>query len=518
MECIAQQPGLPDLVPTLPIREAAASPQRCAFYLVLAAVVALFWLADVRRSGSPRYDLDDPYITLHNAQVILAGQDANYRGVPPLAGTTSAIHLLLVTGLSLLVPSVWALQAANWLAVLAYALGIARLAFQHRATAWQAALLVAAGLIVAEVPCQLLNGLETGLAMAALVWALVAATTARPNRFLPILCGLMPFVRPELALIAVLLMLVQWQRRREAGQTGRALGREIALDAALAVGVALPWLLWYECSTGLPYPATMQAKRLFFSEGLLPAQAKNNLTLQSLERFCLFLGCLGWAIFMLGYTRLGRLGLAFVIAFVGVYYTLFPGALWQNQQRYLYLLLPLLLYGVASWLASPREGPRFAATCLLIAVLLQSALFFPVRWGAFTIRRDLMTRELVGVTGWCREHLPAHSRLLIHDAGYIACTTPFPLTDMVGLKSPASILEHQAYTWPSAGRGRAEAVRHIAAGSRSEYLVVTQEWDRLYGLTEGLRRGGWRVKELRTGGFYRVYGLGRGKEAPGFQP
>ena len=56
--------------------------------------------------GTPTYSYDDPYIFLHNAQVLHWGHDPNYRGVPALAGTTSPIYLLLVALLLFVVPGV----------------------------------------------------------------------------------------------------------------------------------------------------------------------------------------------------------------------------------------------------------------------------------------------------------------------------------------------------------------------------------------------------------------------------
>src|SRR5437764_1293450 len=134
----------------------------------------------------PLFDLDDPYITLHNAQALLSGHDVSYGTTSPLVGATSAVHLLLVTALLLFVQPLWALYLANWLAILLYALGLARLAFQHKPTCLPAALLAAAGLLVAETPYLLPNGMATGLAVAGSVSAPVAASTATPRRLLPV--------------------------------------------------------------------------------------------------------------------------------------------------------------------------------------------------------------------------------------------------------------------------------------------------------------------------------------------
>ena len=43
------------------------------------------------------FPLDDAYITLHNARVLLTGSDPYY-GTSPLTGATSGVHLALVAG------------------------------------------------------------------------------------------------------------------------------------------------------------------------------------------------------------------------------------------------------------------------------------------------------------------------------------------------------------------------------------------------------------------------------------
>jgi hypothetical protein len=468
----------------------------------------LLCLADARSARHHLFDLDDPYITLHSARVLLSGHDPNYDGTPPLVGATSPIELALVTLLLPFAGPGWALHLANWLGIALYALGLARLACQHRASYLHAALLTVAGLLVAETPAVLLNGMETGLAMAGIVWALVAATAPEPTRLLPLLCGLLPFLRPELALLSLLLLGYQFWRRWEAHQSVSQALRPAALDVAAAAAAAAPWVLWYWIGTGVPFPSTIEAKRDFFAQSLVPADIKEAMVVGALERFFLFVGTFGWCAALLLWTRVGRIGLLFCGVLIVAYWALFPSALFQNQQRYLYLLLPFLFYGAATWLASLREGPRFTAVCLLVAAVAQSTFTFPQRWGAFMTRRQQVTFDLRTIAAWCRGQLPAHSRLLIHDAGYLSCATEFPLTDLVGLKTPASLRDHRELTWPSGGGRRAEAIDRIARRSGAEYLIVTQEWDEGLHITAGLRGFGWKLEALNPPcKSYQVYHL-----------
>src|SRR5215217_7435917 len=94
----------------------------------------------------------------HNAEVLASGYDANY-GVSALVGATSPIHLVAV---ALVVPSFGTLPAGYLVSVLGAA------AYLH------------------------------GLALAGVTWSVVLARSSPHSRLLPVLCGLLPFIRPEL--------------------------------------------------------------------------------------------------------------------------------------------------------------------------------------------------------------------------------------------------------------------------------------------------------------------------------
>jgi hypothetical protein len=98
----------------------------------------------------------------------------------------------------------------------------------------------------------------------------------------------------------------------------------------------------------------------------------------------------------------------------------------------------------------------------------------------------------------------------VHDVGYLSVTTSFKLIDLVGLKNHASVVAHQALTYPSCGDRRGEAVARIAAHARPTHLVVSGEWDHIFKLSDGLRRAGYTLTLVRDSmrGF-RVYALSR---------
>lgn len=494
-----------------------------ALYAAVTLLVLLAALLHRVLLGSPVFPMDDAYITLHNAQVLHWGHDPNYLGTPALAGATSAVHLALVAFLMFALSPPMALWTSLWLATLAYALGLVRLARVHGATTPQALLLACVGVAAGQVPHQLTNGLETGLMLAALTWALVLASepepaapedAARRRLWLAALCGLLPFIRPDLLVFSLGLLTFQTARRVRAATSWRAAVRPILTDLGVACLSAAPWALWYWLALGTPYPGTVEAKRFFFAQDLLPAHVKVSLGAQGLALFVGDLGLLIFYGFLLGRTGLGRILLLAAAVLIAAYIVRFPASLSGYEGRYLYPLLPLLLYSAA---AAFGAGPtvRRAATVILVLCLLQSGWRAPGFWAQHQGYCGFTRYHLVGTAAWCNAHLPPGSTVLVHDAGYIAYATRFPLVDLVGLKTPSCIAVHRALTHPSSGALRGEAVSRIAEGSHADYLIVLEGWERIYGLASGLRAQGWDVHLINDQYAYHVYALHPPKAAAG---
>jgi hypothetical protein len=139
-------------------------------YARVSAAVALFLIfsacVDAYFRPSLVFSPDDTYITLHNALALKAGHDPNFVGVSPLYGATSILHLVLETMLLYVVSPLRAVWVTSWIGIIAYGLGLVRLAFAMKTGAARAVVLVLLGLTVGLSPLQLLNGLETGLALA----------------------------------------------------------------------------------------------------------------------------------------------------------------------------------------------------------------------------------------------------------------------------------------------------------------------------------------------------------------
>jgi hypothetical protein len=486
----------------------APNSSKLAYWIVALAVVVLCILYH-RMPGSLGYPLDDGYISLHSAQVLHWGNDPNFPKTPPLVGITNAPYVLLLWALLPGLPPLVAMQAASWLGVLCYALGLVALGRAFRLPTLATLILAALGLTITKVPYQLLNGVETGMAMGVTLWsfALAKSNTVWSRRGAALLCGIAPFLRPELiALCGLVLVALFLQDCKERGSVGQAT-RDSAPLWAITLLAALPWLIWYGVSTGSVIPQTIAAKRFFFADGCAPSTYRWDVLQMSVRMFLAVFGILIAAVIFLARNTLGRSVAIFLPLFFFAYYEALPSALLHNQGRYTYVLVPVLLFGLASGLGDRWLWAKRAAYALLFFSCLQTVERFSFHWNQFLQHRNQATQSLNAVAAWSNAHLPPDATLLIHDAGYISYATKFHLVDFVGLKTPSSVEYNRRYTYGHCGAGPAMAVSEIARHAEPGYLVMIDEWDRAFRVTPGLRALGWGLEEINHSGDYRVFRL-----------
>ena len=450
------------------------------------------------------------YINIHNANVLLGRPTADYAGVPYLIGTTCAPHLFLLSFLSLFLGGNWAAETVALIGAIAYALGLVYLALKHSANMFQLILVLLLGLGMALVPHQLFNGLETGLAMAGLTWTLAFVDDLRPVKRwgFPLLCGQLPFLRPELAAVSVLLFTVRWFVHFNEGRNPVGAFKALGADGFVAAAVALPWIALYMVVTGSPYALTAGVKKAFFAEGAAALAIKLKWSSLAVKSFASDVGFFSLSVPFLFLTRAGWAGLAFMAVFFFAYVIHFPGALGHYEHRYLYVFVPFLVYGPVSCIHHRLKGIRIGANILLLAGVVEALLSLP---GGLDVHRNncnFTAVELKGVTEWCRENLPVSARIMVHDAGYISAETEFSMVDIVGIKTPSNTAIHKKLTGPSGGLKRTEAIHRIALKHRPDFLVVLSGWERIYHIAEGLEQNGWQVALLRySPRGYGVYAL-----------
>jgi hypothetical protein len=466
---------------------------RLALVFLVLAVGASVWFA-----GRPFvFPLDDAYITLHNAFVLQTGSDPSY-AASPLTGATSLVHLALVR-LALTVGSpVAGAYVVAILGAVAYALGLASLAIRHGLNLLAATGVVLMGLATGYAPFQQLNGLETGWAMAAVVWSFALASAPTPGRLLPLLCGLLPFVRPELAALSAALMLRQAWLRWSLGMR-----RAIVGDALLVLVAAMPWLFWSWTQTGALIPATASTKQAFFAQSGMPLPTRAWVVAEALA------SALGppalVALIALPRSTLASVAWAFTAALAVAFTLTFPGGLHQNCFRYAYPLLPVCVWALCTIATSARRRLFWP---LLGVCVVWGLLGIPPTLQAFREGSSL-TRDGLQAGAWMQANLPHNAVVLVHDAGAPAWATRLKLVDVVGLKTPSSAASHRRWTAPSHGSARGRAVDEIATRAGATHAVVLQQsfWS---SVGDGLRAQGWQLTLLRKSPLaegYNVYAL-----------
>lgn len=443
------------------------------------------------RWPSPVLPVDDAYITLHNALALFGDSDAYQSSA--VEGSTSLLHLLLVGVTALVVPPEWAPLLVGWIATACYAAGLARLAASLGCSTPWAVGIALLSLVVGRAVHQLNNGLETAVALAGIAWSLeLAVGEGRRYWMGPALWATLPFIRPELsALTGLLLARRCWNHFRQ----GR---REWYLrDLAIAGAFAAPWLVFTFASTGGFVPATAGAKRAFFAEGCLPAAIKLAWVETAVRDFGRSVGIASFGLLLLAANRRLAICLVFPAVLVLAYYLEFPGALGHYENRYLYVLVPLMLAGVSAWVGSDRMLPRWTGCAVLLVGLIQSFLALPMRYREHDDRRRFTETELFSLRDFIENATPPGSSLLVHDAGAIGRVADRTLYDLVGLKTPESRDVHEMLTLPSCGRRRGEAIGRLLERYQPDYLVLLKQWDRIFGISGSLSRLGWKLVPVR---------------------
>jgi hypothetical protein len=494
----------------------AGDRQRFWTYILVTVAVMVAAMLHVRAFGVAFYPLDDAYIVVHNVRVLHSGHDPNYPGVPAIAGSTSLVHLSLVWLVSNVVPDLGALYLVQWLSVLAYLLGVARLAFVCRASIMEAALLTLVGALAGFIPRQLLNGVETGLALAAITWLFVFLSEpveSRTRRFgAPLLCGLLPYVRPDLAALSLpALGMLALARLRSSSSRREAL-RGIAVDLAIAVAAALPWALWCRHDLGSVFPTTVAAKRCFFAESVLPAGIKFRTALSFVFDFLRFAGPVSLLLPLLLLRQQGRAGIVFLLLFVSAYGVEAPSTLSHSGYRYLLPLAPLLLLAAAGAFQVRNIALRGAVALVLAVTLVHVGRMGRTQWDWYVNACTLWSDCNRAISLWCAGSLPKDATVMVHDVGAMSYYTRLRLIDVVGLKMPASVESHRRFTLPSGGLRRGDAVEEIAWRGHPQYYVALSEFDDAFAIRDALFERGWSVTPIKTIWEYTVYQLG---EPPG---
>ncbi len=468
-----------------------------------ACIAWIFWL------GTPDFPLDDAYIVQHSVEGLRAGAEHRYIGSTPLDGATSRLHVFLLTALSFVMPVAWAQVLVTVVAVTLYLVGVFRLARQSELGPVSSAEIVLLAVIGSNVMHHLLNGLESSLAMAGLVWSFIAFQQARPVQRWPyVLLAMLPFIRVELGLWSALLMARALLDISGPDRLAEYRGFLIRSGLAMAA-VVLPMVAIILALGGELLPNTISAKEAFFAESCMPDGMRLRFLLTVLMDSSPMMGVMALGLIGVIWSRLRWLVLIFVVVFLAVFEIKLPGGLLHNFARYLHMLFPFFILGLiemlrpGSWLAGRKSY-------IVLGVAVVGSLFLlPAGWQGYETGIEKSRTSLRPTAEWTATNLPANAVILIHDAGMVSLYGEQRLVDLVGLKTPSSVPIHQATTQTTCSRDP-RAMDQIASKSNATHFVVLNEWDEVFEMSDGLRRSGWtltRADSERGETRYFVYAL-----------
>lgn len=460
--------------------------------VVLAGILLL-----ALKVGIGNYAMDDAYIVEHSVAGILTGHESRFIDSTPWDGVTSPAYVGIVALLSLLLPidlSHWLLSTLSTLALVS---GWYLICLRYSLSYALTIAVVILSLLVGLTYYQLTNGLETGMAMAAFTWILIALDYDQPPIWGYVIAGVQCFIRPELAALSAIFTIYIIAARPFGWLKGVLIMLCFFVISALLLFLA----------SGSLVPNTLSAKTYFFAEGCASNSLKSVLVLSALWSFFTGLGVFAFGFFMAITSRQRLVLFSFTTIFIFAYFQKFPGALFHNYSRYLYLLLPVAVFGWASCLGHKDEFLRLCSKALGVVVLFSVLYSLSSSFRFYVDETHRFSEDNSKMAAWVARNLPRHAVVMVHDGGMISTIGDQQLVDLVGLKSSYSVQVHRRTTFMECRRVPA-AISDIATYAQASYIVVTDDWDRIFGLTQSLRDNGWFVERAdsdRVDAFYKVY-------------
>ena len=359
------------------------------------------------------FTVDDAFIVLRYGERIVGGQGYTMVAGPPTDGVTGPLWLVpvLVARLAGL-PTEPVMKA---LGVVCMAVSIGLVVHRLRARVHGR---VAAWLAVVLLSCQSsfgiwgVAGLETGAATLAVTVAWLGATRRPSPRgwTTAVACAVLPWLRPECVVLAlVLVIVVALRNRREGVRTG--------LFAALSIGSLIAFRL---AMFGDPLPLSFYAKPGELIEGLRYVGRGLFLTTG-------FVGIVfGVMAVHRGRSRADAAVVAAHLVAVGL-----AGGDWMPGARLLVPVLPILLAVALTGIGRVRRKWVAVVCFALVAVIPAVDIFaqVPVVREAGTLRATT-GRELAD---WLKSH---GKRVALVDVGYLGFHSGLDVVDLGGVTDP----------------------------------------------------------------------------------
>ncbi len=446
--------------------------------MALALGLSLVYLASADVLGLP---YDDSYISLQFARNLAKHGYITFDGETAAAGATSLLHVaILAIPIKLGGDPVKVSLASGIIFHLALVASVYWLAWSIFRERWTASVAAASVGVMGYLTLDALNGMETTLFLAVTAAAAAAFFDARTWRgYLAsgILVGLSVLTRPEgvLLLGAMGLYYIVTAHGGTVVRVTLEDLRRVALIGMPSVLALVGLASFYWATTGAVTPGAATAKLFFFREFELSYLQRFNLAQGGVANF---IGpVLPWLV-LAGFAVRRREAVLFAlfwVAFIIMYYALFPGGLTHYWYRYQHVFLPPLAVFGAAGLVSVLRGRTWRALDVVAAaavgfVLLGTTVFQYENFrNHYAFEIDLNEGRQVVMAEFLRDEVPPGVAIATHDIGAIGYFSEREVIDLVGLVNPDVIDSHD-------GRELREYVDDVQPG----YIVVLEAWEDLF--------------------------------------
>ena len=450
-----------------------------AHWQVWPVVAVALGLALVYLQAAPIFALpfDDSYISLHFARNLADHGFLTFDGETASAGATSVLHVALLAlpikaGVDPVRASV-ALGITLHLGLVVAVYALAWSIFRDRLVSTVAA---ASTAVMGYLVLDALNGMETTLFLLVATLAAAALFSAKGERGLllaGVLGALAVLSRPEgVLLVAAMALYLAVDPDRDAPLVSPATLRRLALLGAPSAIVLVALAAFYGATTGSVTPGAGTAKLFFFREFEMSLQMQFDAAQGSLANFA---GpVLPWlALSAFAVRRRELLLFAFFwVAFIVLYFALFPAGLTHYWYRYQHVVLPpVAVFGSAGLVALAR-GLRPRALDVVAAVAIGAVLvaYVGFQYNAFRnhYADDVIATDArqLDAARYLRDETPPGSTVAAHDIGGLAFLSEREVIDLVGLVNPDALDFHD-------GRRLREYIDEV----QPDYVLVFLSWE-----------------------------------------
>ena len=445
-----------------------------ACFAGMVAVACFAW------SSRPfQFPYDDSYIALEFARNLAATGHLTYDGVHTIAGTTTLLHIMLLSVPARLGLPMEMSDAA--LGVLFFILLIERTAaLAMRLTQrWEAALYAAmATALTGYLVYDALNGLETTMFMLLIVTCLGSfirsCAGGKGYAWSGFWLFLTALARPEgiwLAVSLILyLMLLALRRREEIPR--------LAKLAAFLMGGVLLTLVTQRLVQGTVTPHTALSKVYFYNQFRQPFLIR-------LKGYSHNLALI-WNLLLLPllpalWARKSRPLLVMILPWIIITQVMFvmllPLEVSAYQGRYLHPFMPLFFVMAGDgannlWHSSGRfQVPRWAVAMCLALIAAVCYFNLVTLHARYNNDKAIIRDNDIWATRWLQAHAAPGSRVAAYDIGALRYLGKFPLLDLCGLTDEAVMERNRTES------GQADYL----LSQRPDYLVGDAAWlKRLY--------------------------------------